>query len=146
MDEQNISVLLNLKLTDIQRDHEDVAFTFAAEDGTGYILMTDTFFRITDGDRVLVTGTDMFLKDGCDDALDGFAWDEPGANAFDQWLFCSLSELVGQSVVSAERSKYNDLILRFSEGVVLTVYPEYADDGEYWRIFSRAEGLCKGSS
>ena len=130
----DISVLLNLKLTDIHREHEDVAFTFAADDGTGCILMTDTFFRITDGDRILVTGTDLFLRDGCDDELDGFAWDEPGANAFDQWLCSGLSGLVGQSVVSVEISKYNDLILRFSEGVVLTVYPEYTDGGEYWDL------------
>jgi hypothetical protein len=135
MDEQSISVLRNLKLTDIHRKHEDVAFTFAADDGTGYILMTYTFFRITDGDRILVTETDVFLKDGFDDDLDGFSWDETGANAFDHWLSCSLPELVGQSVVSAELSKYNDLILRFSDGVVLTLYPEYTGDGEYWEIF-----------
>ena len=130
----DISVLLNLKLTDIHREHEDVAFTFAADDGTGYILMTDTFFRITDGDSILVTGTDIFLRDGCDDELDGFAWDEPGANSFDQWLRCGLPEPVGQTVLSAEFSKYNDLILRFSGGVVLTLYPECTDNREYWRI------------
>ena len=135
MDEQSISVLRNLKLTDIHREHENVAFTFAADDGTGYILMTYTFFRITDGDRILVTETDVFLKDGFDDDLDGFSWDETGANAFDQWLRDGLPGIVGQSVVSAERSKYNDLILRFSDGVVLTVYPEYTGDGEYWEIF-----------
>ena len=32
MDEQSISVLRNLKLTDIHRKHEDVAFTFAADE------------------------------------------------------------------------------------------------------------------
>ena len=112
-----------------------MAFTFAADDGTGYILMIYTFFRITDGDRILVTETDVFLKDGFDDDLDEFEWDEPGANAFDQWLRDGLPGIVGQSVVSAERSKYNDLILRFSDGVVLTVYPEYTGDGEYWEIF-----------
>lgn len=134
MSEQSISVLLNLKLTDIHREHENVAFTFAADDGTGYILMTYTFFRITDGDRILVTETDVFLKDGFDDDLDGFSWDETGANAFDHWLSCSLPELVGQSVVSAELNKYNDLILRFSEGVALSVYSESTEDREYWRI------------
>lgn len=135
MSEQSISVLLNLKLTDLHREHENVAFTFAADDGTGYILMTYTFFRITDGDRIPVTETDVFLKDGFDDDLDGFSWDETGANAFDQWLRDGLPGIVGQSVVSAELSKYNDLILRFSEGVALTVYPEYTGDGEYWEIF-----------
>ena len=130
----DISVLLNLKLTDIHREHEDVAFTFAADDGTGYTLMTYTFFRITDGERILVTGTDLFLRDGCDDELDGFAWDEPGANAFDQWLRCGMQKFVGQAVVSAEFSKYKDLILRFSDGVMLTVYPECTDNREYWRI------------
>lgn len=134
MSEQSISVLQNLKLKDIHREHEDVAFTFAADDGTGYILMIYTFFRITDGDRILVTETDVFLKDGFDDDLDGFPWDEPGANAFDHWLSCGLPELVGQSVVSAELNKYNDLILRFSEGVVLSVYPESTEDREYWDL------------
>ena len=134
MSEQSISVLQNLKLKDIHREHEDLAFTFAADDGTGYILMIYTFFRITDGDRILVTETDVFLKDGFDDDLDGFSWDEPGANAFDHWLSCGLPELVGQSVVSAELNKYNDLILRFSEGVVLSVYPESTEDREYWDL------------
>lgn len=134
MSEQSISVLQNLKLKDIHREHEDVAFTFAADDGTGYILMTYTFFRITDGDRILVTETDVFLKDGFDDDLDGFSWDEPGANAFDQWLRDGLPGIVGQSVVSAELNKYNDLILRFSEGVMLSVYPESTEDREYWDL------------
>lgn len=135
MSEQSISVLQNLKLKDIHREHEDVAFTFAADDGTGYILMMIyTFFRITDGDRILVTETDVFLKDGFDDDLDEFEWDEPGANAFDQWLRDGLPGIVGQSVVSAERSKYNDLILRFSDGVVLSVYPESTEDREYWDL------------
>lgn len=134
MSEQSISVLQNLKLKDIHREHEDVAFTFAADDGTGYILMTYTFFRITDGDRILVTETDVFLKDGFDDDLDGFSWDEPGANAFDQWLRDGLPGIVGQSVVSAELNKYNDLILHFSEGVVLSVYPESTEDREYWDL------------
>ncbi len=134
MSEQSISVLQNLKLKDIHREHEYVAFTFAADDGTGYILMIYTFFRITDGNRILVTETDVFLKDGFDDDLDEFEWDEPGANAFDQWLRDGLPGIVGQSVVSAELNKYNDLILRFSEGVVLSVYSESTEDREYWDL------------
>ncbi len=131
---EDISVLLNLKLTDIHEEHENVSLTFSADDGTGYILLPDTFFRITDGDRVLVTEMDLFLRDGLDEDLDAVVCKEPGARAFDQWLSGGSSKLLGQFVVSVELSVYRDLIIRFSAGVTLTLYPYCTDDGEYWRI------------
>ena len=131
---EDISVLLNLKLTDIHEENEDMSLTFSADDGTGCILLMDTFFRITDCDRVLVTEMDLFLRDGWDEDPDAVVWNEPGVRAFDQWLSGGASELLGQSVVSVELSAYGDLIIRFSEGVTLTLYPYCTDDGEYWRI------------
>jgi len=105
-----------------------------------YALHIDGWFRIVEGNKVIVGKADIFLP--TQEVLDvqGFSWsefnwDQKGNNRFDYWAerFNEMKVAVKQVEVSV----LGDLTLYFNNNYVLQILIDTSSKEESWRFFER---------
>jgi len=136
-----LNALLESKLVDIGRGGSMAWLVFRKKKGAEYSLHLQCPFRFERNNEILVARDDIFYpntsstKDDCD-----FDWDIIGNNLYDEKVLQIKNKYYVKECIIG---KFNDLIIRFTDNVVLYCFSNNACKAEQWRFFEAVEYKTK---
>lgn len=99
-----------------------------------YALNIQCSWRITDEDKIIVASRDIYLpKTGLSD--EGFEWDAPGSNRFDERIYLIKKKIKSNILVSQILAdNLGGLKIYFGSGIVIELFPDDSLEEEFWRF------------
>ncbi len=131
-----INKIVGVKSIKIGRVANLVWIAMKGTDGKDYALHLQTFFRICNDERILITDMDKYQQISPAGENEDANWDIQGNNLFDKWCNEFNNQLSNNVVIkSVEINDFGDLRIIFSNSLVLSVFVDTTSDDECWRFF-----------
>ena len=106
---------------------------------TKYALHIDCGFRVTCGDKILLSKCDIFQPSSdqrSDFDEDNFEWDISGANRFDEFARMHFTENeLDFYVQKITINKFGDLNIKMSNDFCIDIFVDASENDECWRFF-----------
>lgn len=114
------------------------------EETAEYVLHIQCSWRITMDNKIIVASRDFYSPNSkWDDENDGdFEWGEQGNNRFDERIEIFIKNNKQLKVKQIDADNIGGLILTFSNGYLLQIFPDASGDDDYsehWGFFSGKE-------
>ena len=140
MSKINFDVIIGKNIVDINRVCNMLCIEFQSPKGVCVSLHVQSFFRVSQRNKILISSEDMFR---CNDEreINDFQWDVPGKSVFDKSIVDYHDLLFNSLVTKVEQNEIGDCFIFFNNDLVFQIFIDTTETEEKYRLFDTFDSL-----